>query len=77
MELTIVLASNHLIFQIGSLVYIGLVVGTLFAGPTLTHYDPKSVLTASLFFNCACALAFAPAPTSAMLFTLRFFIGVC
>lgn len=62
---------------IGSLVYIGLVVGTLFAGPTLSHFNQKWVLATSLAFNCVCALAFAPAPNSAMLLTLRFFVGVC
>lgn len=62
---------------IGSLGYLGLVVGSLFAGPALSHFSQKWILAGSLTFNCLCALAFAPAPSSAMLLSLRFFVGVC
>ena len=51
--------------------------GTLFAAPLLSHYSNKRVLVTSLFLNCALATAFAPAPNSDLLLTLRFFIGVC
>ncbi|KNC70170.1 hypothetical protein SARC_17306, partial [Sphaeroforma arctica JP610] len=58
-----------------SLVYVGLVCATLFAGGLLGKFNPQPVLICSLIANASFALMFALAPNTTVLLIARFFVG--
>ncbi|PFH33260.1 transporter, major facilitator family protein [Besnoitia besnoiti] len=62
---------------LGSLVYFGLIVGTLFAGVSYQHLGAKWLLVASLTCLSACLYLFASSSSLAVMYVMRFCIGLC
>ncbi|CBZ52992.1 conserved hypothetical protein [Neospora caninum Liverpool] len=62
---------------LGSLVYFGLIVGTLFAGVSYQHLGAKWLLVASLTCLSAGLYVFSSSSSLAVMYIMRFCIGLC
>ena len=61
---------------VGSLVYEGIAIGSLLAGPLLSTVSPRRCTQITLMLNTAATLLFGLSTSTSMLLTFRFFIGL-
>eukprot|EP01065_Artemidia_motanka_P022378 TRINITY_DN26571_c0_g1_i1.p1 TRINITY_DN26571_c0_g1~~TRINITY_DN26571_c0_g1_i1.p1 ORF type:complete len:1415 (+),score=321.85 TRINITY_DN26571_c0_g1_i1:64-4245(+) len=61
---------------LGSIVYIGLAIGSILSGWALENYPPRTVLSLSLAINIVFAWVFAASVSRTQLFFSRFLVGI-